>query len=328
MRAAVVEEPGDPDVLVVQEVQDPEPSGAEVLVRVAAAGLNRADLLQRRGFYPPPPGIDPRIPGLEYAGVVERAGPGATLRKKGDRVMGLVGGAAYAERVVVHERETIRVPEGMELTAAAGIPEVFLTAYDALFLQGGLQPGRWCLIRAVTSGVGIAACQLARALGARSIGTSRSLDRLEAVARWGLDAGVADGREALPEAVRRITGGAGAAVVLDLLGGEHFDENLQSLSPGGAIVGVGLLAGTHAELDLARLMRLRARVVGTVMRSRPLEEKIALARLFEERLLSLFERGLLRPFVDAVLPLERAAEAHLRMERNEHLGKIVLQVGA
>jgi putative PIG3 family NAD(P)H quinone oxidoreductase len=328
MRAVVIQKPGEIGVLAVQEVPDPEPSGAEVLVRVAAAGLNRADLLQRRGLYPPPPGVDPRIPGLEYAGVVERVGPGTQMRRPGDRVMGLVGGAAYAERVVVHERETIRVPEGLDLVEAAALPEAFLTAYDALWLQGRLQPGQWCLIRPATSGVGMAACQLARALGARSIGTSRSAERLDKVRRQGLDVAVVEGQERLPDAVKRATGGRGVAAVLDMLGGGCLDEHLQCLGSGGTLIVIGLLAGARDALELGRLMTRRLRIAGSVLRSRPIEEKIELARRFEDRLVPLFESRALAPFVDAILPLERAAEAHRRMESNEHLGKIVLEASA
>jgi NADPH:quinone reductase-like Zn-dependent oxidoreductase len=215
----------------------------------------------------------------------------------------------------------------MEVLHAAALPEAFLTAYDAIFLQGGLQPGQWCLIRAVSSGVGIAACQLVRALGAYCIGTSRSGHKLAALAKHGLHVGVVDGQEPLPEAVRRATEGRGAAVVLDLLGGGHLEENLESLAPGGTLLLVGLLAGARDTLDLGRLMQLRGRIAGTVMRSRPLEEKIALARIFEQRLLPLFERAALVPVLDSVLGLEDVAEAHRRMERNEHLGKIVLRVG-
>jgi putative PIG3 family NAD(P)H quinone oxidoreductase len=328
VRAVVIEKPGDPNVLSVREVDEPVPSGAEVLVRVAAAGVDRADLLQRRGLYPPPAGVDPRVPGLEYAGTVERSGPQAQLRRPGDRVMGLTGGAAYAEYVLVHERETIRVPDRLDLVQAAGVPEVFLTAYDGLFLQGGLQAGGWCLIRPATAGVGIAACQMARALGARSIGTSRSAQRLERVRSWGLDAALVEGQQPVADAVKQATAGRGAAVVLDMLGGGALDENLQSLASGGTLVVIGLLAGARDALELGRLMTRRLKVAGSVMRSRPLEEKITLARLFEERIVPLFEARALSPFVDAVLPLEQAAEAHRRMEGNEHLGKIVLEVAA
>lgn len=326
MKAVVIPNPGDPDVLVVEEVPDPKPSRGEVLVRVAAAGLNRADLLQRMGFYAAPPGVEPRIPGLEYAGIVEQTGPGTSLRKVGDRVMGILGGAGYAELVVVHERETIRVPDGMNLVDAAGVPEVFVTAYDALWVQAGLQPGMWCLIRPATSGVGIAACQLARALGARSIGTSRSAERLEAMRRWGLDEGLVDAGPDLPDAVKRITGGAGVAAVLDMLGAGCTEAHLQCLALRGTVVVIGLMAGSHDSIHLGMLLARRARVVGTVLRSRPLEEKIQCARIFEERLLPLFARGALKPFVDIALPLDQAAEAHRRMENGQHLGKIVLKV--
>ena len=214
MRAVVIERPGDADVLSVQEVPAPQPTGAEVLVRVVGAGLNRADLLQRRGLYPPPHGVDPRIPGLEYAGLVDQTGPQARLRQKGERVMGLVGGATYAEWVVVHERETIRVPQGLDLLQAAALPEVFLTAHDALETQAGVRPGERVLIHDVGGGVGSAAVQIAHAMGCTVFGTSRTEEKLRRAAGLGLDVGIESGREDFAVVVRDRTAGAGVHAVI------------------------------------------------------------------------------------------------------------------
>lgn len=327
MRAITIREPGGPEVLELAERPDPQPGGADVRVRVHAAGINRADLLQRMGQYPAPPGADPAIPGLEYAGVVDAVGPRAQLRRPGDRVMGLVGGGAYAQYVVVNERETIRVPEGMDLTTAAAVPEAFMTAHRALFLEGGLRRGDWAVVRAATSGVGMAAVQLIEALGAYAIGTSRSAERLESLKKLGMRAGhVEDGRTPLADTVKAASGGQGAAVLLELVGGDDFDANLKALREEGTLVLVGLLATRRAALDLGRMLMRRLTIRAMTMRSQPLERKIMLARRFEHELLPLFETATLRPVVDTVLPLAQAGELHERMAGNRHLGKLLLQV--
>lgn len=327
MRAITIREPGGPEVLELGERPDPQPGGAEVRVRVHAAGINRADVLQRMGQYPAPPGADPAVPGLEYAGVVDAVGPSAQMRRIGDRVMGLVGGGAYAEYVVVHERETIRVPEGMDLATAAAVPEVFMTAHRALFLEGGLRRGDWAVVRAATSGVGMAAIQLIEALGAYSIGTSRSAERLDRLKTLGMRAGhVEDGRAALADTVKSASDGRGAAVLLELVGGADFGANLRALREEGTLVLVGLLAAREASLDLGRILMRRLTIRAMTMRSQPLERKILFARQFEHELLPLFENGVLRPVVDTVLPLDQAPELHRRMASNEHLGKLVLAV--
>lgn len=326
MRAVIIREPGGPEVLEIAERPDPQPSGAEVRVRVHAAGINRADLLQRMGQYPAPPGADPAVPGLEYAGVVDAVGPRAHMRRSGDRVMGLIGGGAYAEYVVVHERETIRVPDDMDLCTAAAVPEAFMTAHRALFIEGGLRRGDWAVVRAATSGVGIAAIQLVNALGAHAIGTSRSAERLQALEKLGMRAGHVEGGETtLAETVRAHTD-AGAAVILELVGGGDFDANLKALREEGTLVLVGLLDRPQTQLDLGRLLTRRLSVRAMTMRSQPVERKIVLARQFEHELLPLFAGGGLRAVVDTVLPLEQAADLHRRMASNVHLGKLVLRV--
>lgn len=326
MRASVITASGEPEVLKLQDRPVPEPGGAEVLVRVEAAGVNRADVLQRRGMYPAPAGVPADVPGLEYAGRIEAVGPRATQGRVGDRVMGLVAGGAYAEYVIVHERETQRIPDDLDSITAAAFPETFMTAYRALFLEGGLQPGQWAVVRAATSGVGISALQLIRALGAFGIGTSRSRERLQALAPHGLAAGHVDGEGGLGDLVREHTDGKGASVCLDLVGGGQLAANLDALRDEGTLVVVGLMGGAEDRLDMGTLLRRRLTVRAMTMRSQPQEIRIRLARMAEERLVPLLSDGRLRPAVDQVFPLAEAAAAHAYMEANRHAGKIVLQV--
>lgn len=324
MRAIRIREPGGLEVLEMHEIVEPEPGVGEIRVAVRAFGLNRADLLQRRGLYPPPPDAPKDIPGLELAGEVEALGPGTYRFEPGDRVMGVVSGGAYAEKLVLHERAALRVPASMEWPIAAAIPEAFLTAFDALILQAELKPGEWVLIHAVGSGVGTAALQIAKMLGARVIGTSRSGDKLSRCSALGLDAGLALKEPLFAEEVRSLTGGAGADVVLDLVGGSYLEENVAAMAPKGRQIVVGLMAGNFATLPLGLLLARRLTVRGTVLRSRPLEEKIALAQAFERQMLPQFEAGRLRPVIDTILPAGDVRRAHERLEANATFGKIVL----
>jgi putative PIG3 family NAD(P)H quinone oxidoreductase len=323
-RAIVIEGKGDVDVLRLGELAVREPGPGELLIEVAAAGLNRADTLQRRGFYPAPPGAPANVPGLEYAGTISKLGEGVHDFAPGERVMGIVAGGGMATHLVVHAREAIRVPERLSLQQAAAVPEVFLTAYDALFAQAGLGLGQTVLVHAVGSGVGTAALQLALATGARPIGTSRTQDKLERCKALGLRDGllVPDKRFA-PEVMQR-TAGRGADVILDTVGAAYLGENLAALASGGRLVLVGLLGGATAELPLGVLLAKRARVLGTVLRSRPLEEKAALAQAFSRDVLPLLQSGALEPITDCVMPMGEIAEAHRRMESNQSFGKIVL----
>ena len=322
MKAVVIAEFGEPGVLRLERVPAPVPAARELLVRVHASGVNRADLLQRRGLYPPPPG-ESEVPGLEFAGVVEATGSAVTRWRAGDRVMGIVGGGGYAEQVVVDERVAVAVPEGMETRVAGAIPEVYMTAYDAVFLQAGLQRGETLLIHAVGSGVGTAALQLARRAGARTIGTSRTGAKLERAAELGLDAGVPGG-EGWEEGVMDATGGRGADVILDLVGAPYLAGNQAAIAVGGRHVVVGVPGGSRAGIDLRRLMVRRARLFGTVLRARGVEEKAALAAAFADAVLPGFADGTLKPVIDRIYPVEKAAEAHRRMELNRNFGKIVL----
>ena len=323
MKAVVITRFGDPDVLQVREVDRPEPGPRQILVRVATSGVNRADLLQRVGRYPAPHGYPQDIPGLEYAGVVEAVGSEVELWKEGDRVMGIVAGGGYAQYVAVHERLGVRVPAGVPLEDAGAIPEVFMTAFDALFRQVGLSEGETVLIHAVGSGVGTAAVQLTQAAGVRAIGTSRTQEKVERALELGLDVGILGDAE-WPEKVLAASGEKGVDVILDLVGGAYLAGNLEVLGKEGRQIVVGVPSGARAEIDLRLLMSKRALIKGTVLRARPLEEKIALAREFEHRVCPLFAARRVRPVVDRTFAPEKAAEAHTVMADNENFGKILL----
>lgn len=307
--------------LVDHEVR--HPGAGEVLVRVAAAGLNRADCLQRRGRYPAPPGAPPDVPGLEYAGTVAEVGDGVRWPRVGDRVMGVTGGGGMATHLIAHGREVVGVPEGLSLTDAAAFPEAFFTAYDAMFVQGGLGLGQVVLVHAAGSGVGTAAIQLALAAGATPIGTSRTADKLDRCRALGLEHAVHVQGGRFSAEVRRVAPG-GAHLILDFVGAAYLPENLAAVASRGRVVVIGLLGGITGELPLGVLLAKRARIVGTVLRSRPLEEKASLARAVERDVVPLLASGRVRPVVEEVLPMERVAEAHARMERDETFGKLVL----
>ncbi len=324
MKSIVISRPGGPEVLVPEDRPIPEPGPGEIRVRVHASALNRADLLQRRGSYPAPPGAPADVPGLEYAGEVDAVGEGAGLWAVGNRVMGIVGGGGHAEYVVVHEREGIRVPHDISWEEAAAIPEAFLTAYDALFRQLDLKMGERLLIHAVGSGVGTAAVQLARAAGATTIGTSRTAAKLRRAAELGLEVGIDTSKEDFAEAVNQATYGSGVHAVLDLVGGTLLEASLRVVALRGRVIVVGTTAGAKAEIDLGVLLRRRIHLIGTVLRSRPLEEKIALAREFSGSVIPLLSSGRIKPVIDCVMKFSDIRKAHERMEKNDTFGKIVL----
>ena len=323
-RAVTITGAGGVDCLSLGDIDVRDPGPGEIRVAVAAAGLNRADVLQRKGFYPAPPGAPADIPGLEYAGTVEAVGPEAGAWAVGDRVMGIVAGGGMATHLVVHAREALPVPEGLDLDQAAAIPEVFLTAYDAL-RQADLRPGETLLIHSAGSGVGTAAIQLAALWGVRTVGTSRTPDKLARCQALGLDHAVVPEGGAFAKAIRAQLGGRGADVILDTIGGAYLAENVATLATQGRLVIIGLLGGATAPLPLGLLLARRARVMGTVLRSRPLEEKAALAQEVTRTVLGAFAAGRLRPVVDTVLPMAEVRAAHARMEANETFGKIVLR---
>jgi putative PIG3 family NAD(P)H quinone oxidoreductase len=318
---------GGPEVLEIGEHELPELGPEQIRVRVVAAGLNRADLLQRKGRYPAPPGVPPDVPGLEYAGVVEACGARVADHPIGEAVMGITAGGAMAEAVVVHAREAIPVPKGLGPLQAAAIPEVFFTAWDALFRQADLRAGSLLLVHAAGSGIGTAAIQLARLTGASVVGTSRDEAKLAELEKLGLvlDAALVVDRDTprFAEALRE-KAGRGADVILDGVGGGYLGENIAALEARGRVVVIGLLAGATGELPLSMLLQKRASIVGTVLRSRPLEEKIALARDFDHHTRAAFESNRLRPIIADVMPMKDIAEAHRRLEANDVVGKLVL----
>lgn len=308
--------------LEMVERPDPVPAEGQLLVRVGAAGLNRADLAQRAGTYPAPPGWPEDIPGLEYAGEVIAAGPGATYFGPGDRVMGLVGGGAMADRIVVNQREAIAVPAGMPLVEAAAIPEAFLTAWDALVRQGSVRGGERVLMHAVGSGVGTAAVQLAPLLSVTLIGTSRTPDKLARCRALGMSEGVLTTDADWVQQV-----GAPVDVIVDTLGGSFVEANLELLAPRGRMVVLGLMAGRVAErVDLGLVLRRRLTIVGTAMRSRGVAERGALVEQFVQEILPHFGRGTVRPIVERVYPMTAAAEAYALLASNATFGKVVIEL--
>jgi NADPH2:quinone reductase len=325
MKAVIITRPGGPEVLEVQERAKPEPGVGQIRVRVRASALNRADLMQREGNYPVPPGVSAEISGMEYAGDVDSLGASATLWRIGDRVMGIVGGAGHAEYLCVHEREAMPAPSKLSWEDAAAIPEAFLTAYDALFNRLGLRPGETVLIHAAGSGVGTAALQIARVAGARVVGTARSADKLERAKQLGLDIAIDASRGDWAAQVEAAIGAERVHAVLDLVGGNYLDGNLRVLGSLGRIVVVGLTSGATAPFNMGALLRKRLTMVGTMLRGRPLEEKIALARDFSERIVPFFDAGRLKPVVDRVFSFEQIRAAHELMESNKTFGKIVLR---
>jgi NADPH:quinone reductase len=325
MKAVIITKFGGSEVLEIEERPKPEPGLGQIRVRVHASALNRADVSQRRGNYPAPPGSPADISGMEYAGEVDALGPDSAMWTAGDRVMGIIGGGGHAEYVCVHEREAIRIPKSMSWENAAAIPEAFLTAYDALFNRVDAHVGETVLIHAVASGVGTAALQAARAAGLCVVGTARSPAKLERATRYGLDVAIDSSSGDWAAKVEQAIGVERVHAVVDLVGGNYLAGNLRVLAKRGRIVLVGLTAGAVSELNMGVVLRKRLTIVGTVLRARPLEEKISLAREFEERVVPLFEGGRLEPVVDRVFSFEEIRAAHDLMESNATFGKIVLR---
>jgi NADPH:quinone reductase len=324
MRAVVLTEHGGPEVLAVTEVPDPQPGPEEVMVEVVATALNRADLLQRRGRYPGPP-MDHEIPGMEFSGRVVAVGARVAGWSIGAEVMGIVGGGAYAGLLATHERQVLPVPATVPVADAAAIPEVFITAWDALIRQGGLTAGRTALVHAGGSGVGTAAIQIAKAIGA-SIMVTASGGKVDRCRDLGADRVVDYTQDDFVPAAEDLTQGRGVDVVLDVVGGEYLARNLDALAVGGRIVQVGVMGDATATFPLGALLPKRASLIGTVLRSRPIEEKIAITQEFGREMLPLFESGQLVPVIDRRYPLDEIAEAHRYMESNANVGKIVVDL--
>jgi putative PIG3 family NAD(P)H quinone oxidoreductase len=321
MRCVVFTGAGGPEVIAVEERPDPEPGTEDVLVQVRHAGLNPADVVQRKGNYPAPPGSPADVPGLEVAGTVVACGSRVTTWRVGDRVFGLVGGGGLASRVVVHERAVARIPDELDDRAAAAVPEAFITAHDAICTQAALRPGETLLVHGPSGGVGSAAVQIGVATGATVLGVTRSDDAAALVAELGAQAVPDDGFAA---AVKERTGGRGADVVLELVGAPHFPGNLEALASKGRIIIVGVGAGARIELPLNVLMGRRASIRGTVLRARPLEEKGAAVRAFEREVVPLLASGRVRPLIDTELPVDRVVEAFARLEGTGKRGKVLV----
>ena len=323
MHAITISEPGGPEALVWTEVPEPVAGEGEVLVEVAAAGVNRADVLQRRGFYAPPPGASP-YPGLECAGRVAAVGEGVTGWQVGQEVCALLAGGGYAERVAVPAGQLLPVPEGMDLVTAASLPEVACTVWSNVFSIAGLRSGETLLVHGGGSGIGTFAVQLAKARGARVAVTAGSAEKLARCAELGADILINYREEDFVERLAEATGGAGADVVLDIVGAKYLARNVAALAPGGRLAVIGMQGGTRAELDLSALLAKRGTITATSLRARPLAEKAAVVAAVREQVWPLLAQGRVRAVVDRTLPMAEAARAHRVMEAGEHVGKIVL----
>jgi putative PIG3 family NAD(P)H quinone oxidoreductase len=324
MRAVVITRPGGPEVLEVQEIATPEATADLVMVRVRAAGLNRADLSQRAGHYPAPVGSPAAIPGLEFAGEVEAVGSLVSRWKPGQRVMGITGGGGQAEYILVHEGTLIEIPKNLNYVQAAAIPEVFITAHDALFTQGGLQMGERVLIHAAGSGVGTAAIQLAHCVSATIFGTSRTPSKLERAKPLGLDVGLST--EHFADEVQQLTNGEGVHLVLDFIGAAYMQQNLQALTTWGRLIFLSTLGGANAQVNLGLMMTKRIQMRGSILRSRTLEEKLAATRRFTTQVMPLLASSRIQPIIEDVFPLQEIGKAHRLMAENRNFGKYVLRI--
>jgi NADPH2:quinone reductase len=326
MKAVVINRFGGPEVLEIEDIPKPQPGPQEILVHVRSTALNRADLLQRQGRYAAPPGAAANIPGLEFAGEVATLGTNAQRWQIGDRVMGIIGGGAHAEFVTTHEDAVCEVPPNLEWSAAGAVPEVFITAHDAL-QQAGFRAGENVLVHAVGSGVGLSATQLVRALGGRAFGTSRTPDKIERAKAFGLETGYEvpepSALSGLAAFAKNVTG-SGFDVVLDLNGGPYFPASLEAMALRGRIILIGGVAGGKTEIDLYQILGKRLHIIGTVLRARSLEEKIAITAAFARVVVPLLAQETIQPVIDSVFPLEQIQDAHRRLESNETFGKVVL----
>ena len=325
MRAVIASGAGGPDVLSVAELPDPEPGPGELVLDVAAAGLNRADLLQRMGFYPPPPGASDVI-GMECSGTVSAVGPGVTGWSVGDHACALLAGGGYASKVAVPAGQAMPVPDGVDLVAAAALPEVACTVWSNVFMVGGLQPGETVLVHGGAGGIGTMAIQLASQLGSRVLTTGGTPEKLAFCASLGADVTINYREDDFVEAAKEATGGAGVDVILDNMGAKYLERNVTALATEGRLVIIGMQGGTRAELDINALLRKRGAVFATSLRSRPTEEKAAICASVVEHVWPLVAAGRVRPVVHGTMPLEEARAAHELMESGDHTGKILLTV--
>lgn len=330
MKAVVLNGYGDLDVLQLVEVVAPVPGPEEVVVDIVTTALNRADLLQRMGLYPSPPLAGfippaPEIPGMEFSGRVAAVGDRVTSWAIGDDVMAIVGGGSYAEQLVIHEHQLMRVPKGVSVEDAAAIPEVWITAFDALVVQGGLTSGRIALVHAGASGVGTAAIQICKAIGARVIVTA-SAGKLEACRALGADLAIDYTSQDFVAECAAFTNGAGVDVVLDVIGGDYVNKNIAAVRVGGRIIQVGTMGAGRTEVNIGMMLPKRVSLIGTVLRARPLAEKIEITQRFAAELLPLFDSGVVKPVIDSRYALSAIADAHAYMQTNANVGKILIDV--
>jgi putative PIG3 family NAD(P)H quinone oxidoreductase len=325
MTAVAIATPGGPEVLKATRLPTPRPGAGQVLVKVAAAGVNRPDVAQRMGHYPPPPGHSP-LPGLEIAGEVAATGEGVSRWKPGDKVCALVNGGGYAEYCIAEETSTLPVPAGLDMVQAGAVPETFFTVWNNVFDRGRLAAGEWFLVHGGSSGIGTTAIQLAKAFGARVLATAGSADKCKACLDLGADRAIDYKREDFVAAAKQATGGKGIDVILDMVGGEYTDKNIVAAAEDGRIVQIATLGGTDAKINLARLMVKRVTLTGSTLRPRTREVKAGFARALEEKVWPLIGAGKVKVVMDSTFPLAQAAEAHSRLETSQHIGKIVLVV--
>ena len=333
MKAVYIKEFGGAENLEIREVENPaEPENTQVLVNVKASAINRADILQRKGFYPAPKGVDDRILGLEFAGEVAKTGENVEDFKTGDRVFGITAGAAQAEFLLTEESLLAEIPANLSFTEAAAIPEAFITAHDAIFTNGNLRENETLLIHAVGSGVGLAALQLAKAKNIKVIGTSRTAEKLNDCGEFGLDLGIVTGGDtvsenpvALAEIIRAKNDGKGVDVILDLVGASYFAANLESLNLKGRLILVGLVGGRISEFNLGTALSKRLKIIGTVLRVRSTAEKAEATRKFVEEVVPFFENGKIKPNINKVFSFEEIGKAHKYVESNASFGKVVIE---
>jgi NADPH2:quinone reductase len=325
MTAVRITEKGGPDVLKTGHVDTPKPGNGQVLVKVAVAGVNRPDVQQRMGAYPPPPGHS-ELPGLEISGTVAAVGPGVSRYKAGDAVCALVNGGGYAEYCIAEETATLPVPAGLDMKQAGAVPETYFTVWHNVFERGGLKSGEWFMVHGGTSGIGTTAIQLAKSFGAKVIATAGSAEKCKVCTDLGADVAVNYKTEDFVEAAKKATGGKGVNVTLDMVGGSYVERNILAAADDGRIVQIAVLENPKAEITVARLMMKRVTLTGSTLRPRTREVKAGFARALEEKVWPLLASGKLKVVMDQAYPLAQASEAHRRMETSQHIGKIILTV--
>jgi len=325
MRAIGIREPGGPEVLVVTERPVPTPGDGELLVAVAGAGVNRPDVMQRKGHYPPPPGASD-VPGLEISGRVVACGSGVSRFKVNDEVIALVPGGGYAEFCTAHESNTLRLPEPLTLLQGAGVPETTFTVWHNVFQRGGLRRGEWLLVHGGSSGIGTTAIQLAKAFGAKVAATAGSADKCAAIEKLGADVAINYKDADFVAVTKEATGGHGADLILDMVGGDYLMRNLDAVAEEGRVVMISTLAGPKTNIDLRRIMMKRATLTGSTLRNRPVAFKAELAQAIEKSVWPMVKNGIYKPVIDSVFPFDHVVEAHRRIDGGEHVGKIILNV--